>query len=226
LTLKSRVDHLVVAAASLEQGVAWCRDTLGMEPGPGGEHPLMGTHNRLLRIATPRYPRAYLEIIAINPAAPDPGRTRWFDLDSEAVRQAMAEGPRLVHFVTSTNDGAGAVAALAGLGLDRGRLIAAERPTPAGMLRWKISVRDDGQRLFAGALPTLIEWGEAHPADKMPDCGIALHTLRVSHPRAAQLRAAFGAIGLAAVDVLDGPPGLLAALSTPSGELALESAGV
>jgi hypothetical protein len=46
------VDHLVIAAASLEEGVAWCEATLGVTPGPGGEHPLMGTHNRLLRIAT------------------------------------------------------------------------------------------------------------------------------------------------------------------------------
>ena len=50
--MRSRIDHLVVAASSLDQGVAWCEATLGVTPGPGGEHPLMGTHNRLLRVAT------------------------------------------------------------------------------------------------------------------------------------------------------------------------------
>jgi hypothetical protein len=50
----STVDHLVVAADSLEQGVKWCEETLGVTPGPGGQHPLMGTHNRLLRVATER----------------------------------------------------------------------------------------------------------------------------------------------------------------------------
>ena len=162
---------------------------LGIDPGPGGEHPLMGTHNRLLRIASPRYARAYLEIIAVNPAAPEPRPPRWFDLDSESMRQTLAKGPRLVHFVASTDDGAAAVAALAGLGIERGPLIAAERPTPTGVLRWKISVRGDGQRLWDGGLPTLIEWGdEAHPADSMPDCGIALQSLRASHPQAPRLR--------------------------------------
>jgi hypothetical protein len=37
----------VVVAASLEQGVQWCERVLGITPGPGGEHALMGTHNRL-----------------------------------------------------------------------------------------------------------------------------------------------------------------------------------
>ncbi|MEY4341937.1 MAG: hypothetical protein RL541_1441, partial [Pseudomonadota bacterium] len=41
------IDHLVVAASSLAQGVAWCEDQLGITPGPGGEHALFGTHNRL-----------------------------------------------------------------------------------------------------------------------------------------------------------------------------------
>src|SRR6478735_419898 len=76
VTIDCRIDHLVVAARTLDQGVQWCEATLGVTPGAGGEHPLMGTHNRLLRIATVQYPRAYLEIIAIDPAAQTPSRRR------------------------------------------------------------------------------------------------------------------------------------------------------
>ena len=54
------IDHLVVAAASLVQGVDWCEATLGVTPGPGGTHVQFGTHNRLLKIATPAFPLAYL----------------------------------------------------------------------------------------------------------------------------------------------------------------------
>jgi len=69
----ARIDHLVVAADSLAQGAEWCDRVLGVVPGPGGEHPLMGTHNRLLRVATVDHPRTYFEIIARNPeAAPWP----------------------------------------------------------------------------------------------------------------------------------------------------------
>ena len=32
------VDHLVVLAADLASGVAWCQRTLGITPTAGGEH--------------------------------------------------------------------------------------------------------------------------------------------------------------------------------------------
>ena len=70
--MTARVDHLVVVAAALAEGVDWCERTLGVTPGPGGEHPLMGTHNRIFNISSPRHPRAYLEIIAINSGATRP----------------------------------------------------------------------------------------------------------------------------------------------------------
>ena len=88
--MSNRLDHLVVAAASLEQGAAWCEATLGVVPGPGGVHATMGTHNRLLRIATEAFPDAYLEIIAIDPAAPAPGRPRWFGLDDPVLQIGRA----------------------------------------------------------------------------------------------------------------------------------------
>jgi hypothetical protein len=225
VSLHSRIDHLVIAAASLADGVAWCRETLGIEPGPGGEHALMGTHNRVFRIATQQYPRAYFEIIAINAAAQAPSRMRWFDLDDENLRAAVERGPRLIHFVASTNDGRGALGALSKLGIDRGPLIAAERATAAGMLRWKISVRDDGQRLFDGDLPTLIEWGDVHPCDAMPESGVTLQFLRAMHPDSPSLRAAYDAIGLQDVEVQAGPANLVATLSTPKGIVQLESLG-
>ena len=58
--MKTTIDHLVVAAGTLEQGVQWCHDTLGVQPELGGEHARYGTHNRLLKIATPTHPLAYL----------------------------------------------------------------------------------------------------------------------------------------------------------------------
>ena len=45
--MTAQVDHLVIAASTLNEGVAWCEKTLGITPGAGGEHPLFGTHNRL-----------------------------------------------------------------------------------------------------------------------------------------------------------------------------------
>ena len=225
MTASSGIDHLVVAADSLEQGVQWCEATLGVTPGPGGRHPLMGTHNRLLRISTESYPRAYLEIIAIDPAVPPPNRSRWFDLDDLVLKQKLKQEPRLVHFVARTTDAPSALKALQQAGIDRGELVTAERPAAHGLLRWRITIRADGQRLFYGGLPTLIEWDSAHPADAMPHSGLALHSLHVSHPRPADMDLAYAAIGLQGVAVEQGMPNLKAALATPRGIVTLESGG-
>jgi hypothetical protein len=228
--LASHIDHLVVAAASLAEGVQWCGKTLGITPGPGGEHPLMGTHNRLLSIASPAFPLAYLEIIAINSGAASARSSwarRWFDLDDpELQAQLTKSGPRLVHFVARTAHADAGVRALARLGLDRGEVLPASRPTPQGLLSWKITVRQDGQRLFYGALPTLIEWGAVHPVQGMPESGTVLQSLAARHPRVEALRAGYNAIGLGDVEVTPGSPNLSATLQTPMGLVTLESKGV
>ncbi len=101
----AEIDHLVIAARSLDEGVRWCEATLGVTPAGGGAHPLMGTHNRLLNIAADGFPRCYLEIIAIEPGKPPTraaGLRRWFDLDDAALQAALAQrGPRLIHFAAS-----------------------------------------------------------------------------------------------------------------------------
>jgi hypothetical protein len=221
----ARIDHLVVGAASLEEGAAWCEAVLGVVPGPGGEHPLMGTHNRLLRIATVDLPRAYFEIIAVQPGREPQRARRWFDLDDEALRDSLRRaGPRLLHFVASVPDVEAAVGALSELDIARGEVIAASRMTPRGELRWRITVRPDGQRLFDGVLPTLIEWGETHPAAGMPASCVTLQSLSASHPDALHLREAYRAIGLDGVALAPGPAQLRAVLATPRGRVTLSSA--
>lgn len=186
------LDHLVVAAASLDEGVAWCETVLGVTPEPGGAHALFGTHNRLLKLAGA--PEAYLEIIAIDPAA-TPLRAaplrRWFDLDDAALRHSLRrDGPQLVHWVVRVPDIHGAVGLLAGAGWDRGPVLEASRPTSQGLLSWKITVRDDGQRLAGGALPTIIQWGEQHPAHSLRERGVSLQCLQIGGPSGAAVMAA------------------------------------
>ncbi len=226
----AQIDHLVIVAADLASGVAWCEATLGITPGPGGEHPLMGTHNRLFRIATVNYPRAYCEIIAINSIAAPAVSTRagrWFDMDSEELQLYIRQsGPQLVHFVANVPDVASAVAALGTLGIDRGQAVQASRMTPNGPLQWQITVRPDGQRLMDGCLPTLIEWSDVHPSQSMPASGVTLQALTVTHPQAEVLRAAYLAVGLQNLVVKEGPANLCATLATPRGLVTLESKGI
>lgn len=228
--LTAQLDHLVVAAASLAEGVQWCERVLGVTPGPGGEHPLMGTHNRLVTLATPAFPLAYLEIIAIHSGAPcarPEGARRWFDLDDPDLQLRLQQrGPQLVHWVARTARARAGVRALAGLGLDRGALLQASRMSAQGLLEWEITVRDDGQRLFFGVLPTLIQWGELHPADSLAPSGLTLQSLHAHHPRPDALRACYDALGLTGISVTPGPPNLVATLQTPRGLVTLESKGI
>lgn len=233
--MHAEIDHLVIAARTLADGVAWCEATLGVTPGPGGAHPLMGTHNRLLNIASDAFPRAYLEIIAIDPTVTPTrgaGQQRWFDLDDAALQTALAQhGPHLVHFVARVPDAQATLRALAQAPapvgpIDRGTLIEAGRDTPAGRLTWQITVRDDGQRLFDGALPTVIEWGPVHPVDAMPASGLTLRSMQFTHPRAEALAGALQTIGFADLPVQTGVPNFVAVLDTQRGPVALESRGL
>jgi hypothetical protein len=235
--MKTQIDHLVVVAHDLDQGVQWCEACLGITPGPGGEHVQFGTHNRLFKVATPTYPLAYLEIIAIDPKAvrkPGASPTRWFDMDNAELRAAVATEPRLVHFVANNAEIASARAALQAQGIDRGPVLAASRHSRRGLLQWQITVRGDGQRLFDGALPSLIQWGRPedadplrlHPRNSLPRSGVSLQGLTVSHPAAERLQQAYAAIGLAGISLASGPANLVALLRTPKGEVRLESLGV
>ena len=202
----AQLDHLVVLASTLTEGVRWCESVLGVTPGPGGEHALMGTHNRLLSVASPTYPLA---------------------MDSpEIQRQLQKTGPQLAHFVARTDAAIAGVNALARLGLDRGALLQASRMTPQGLLQWKITVRDDGERLLSGTLPTLIEWGDVHPVQAITPSGLALVSVAAHHPHPELLHAAYQAIGLTGVAIDEGEPNLLATLQTPRGLVTLESKGL
>ncbi|MBI5718611.1 MAG: VOC family protein [Burkholderiales bacterium] len=228
------IDHVVIAAATLEQGVAWCEATLGVAPGPGGKHALFGTHNRLLKIESAAFPRAYLEIIAVDPDAPAPPRPRWFGLDEELSRRRLAEaGPQLWHVAARTTAIDAHLAALAAAGLDAGVALAASRQTPAGLLQWRIAVRGDGRLLCGGALPTLIEWPASpagpgvHPTLAMPPSAVRLREVSIAGvpPRAV------AALGLSGVRFVaqSAPPAqslgaLRVGLDTPRGPVTLESA--
>ena len=235
--MKTQIDHLVVVAKTLEIGVQWCEATLGVTPAPGGDHPHYGTHNRLFKIATPANPLAYLEIIAINPEAKrlaNAPATRWFDMDDAALQAAVASEPRLVHFVANTDDIQAARIALKKQDIEPGLAMHANRHTRKGVLQWQITVREDGQRPFNGALPSLIQWGKAdaaeplrlHPRNSLPRSGVTLQSIAVTHPTAAKLQAAYDAIGLSGIALKTGPANITATLQTPKGLVELRSHGI
>ncbi|MGY3076276.1 hypothetical protein ACVWZZ_002647 [Bradyrhizobium sp. LM6.10] len=140
-----RLDHITVAAKDLAEGVAYVEQALGIAPPAGGAHPLMGTHNHLLRLSE----TAFLEVIAPNPSAPAPTRPRWFAMDDPRTHAALASSPRLMTWVVSTSDIASALAKdpasrPAGDSCDaRQSRMADLRPARRlDAVRWRVSDRD------------------------------------------------------------------------------------
>ena len=206
--MTTAVDHLVVGTASLEPGVEWLTDRLGVAPSGRGRHERFGTHNALWNLDG----GTYLELIAVDPEAPDPGRPRWFGLDR------FTGPPRLVHWVLRRDD------------LDVPWAAEHGRPTrlTRDHLAWTLTVPDDGALPVdgTGVWPSLIAWDGAHPSDGLDDAGLALDRLVLSTPAADALRTRLVAAGLVGhlgnrVTVTPGPAALRAELRTPTGPVVL-----
>ena len=223
-----QLDHLVIAAATLAEGAAWCERVFGITPATGGKHAFMGTHNLLFSVASKRFPKAYAEIIAIDPAGAAPAGPRWFGLDAPALRLALRDGPQLIHWVARSDDIRATSAAWRRAGIEPGTVTAAERHTANGLLRWQIALRAGGARPLGGALPTLIEWGEVHPCDALPVSGVQLDGVQLIGLPPAPFLGALGSVdGVVCAEPIGGAPTLVAALvatlTGPRGTLALSS---
>ncbi len=203
-----RIDHLVVTAPDLDTGAAAVRDALGVAPEPGGAHPAMGTHNRLLSLGG-----AYLEVIAVDPAAPAPQRPRWFGLDHAAA------APRLAAWVAQPAD---MDRALAEAPMGMGERQALTR----GDLSWQLTVPRSGELPFDGVIPALIAWEGPSAADRLPESGLELRRLRLTHPRMGDIRAAWPRLaetpGLALE--VGQRPDIAAEIATPEGLKVLSGA--
>lgn len=202
------LDHIAVVAPDLASGTHFVEQALGVPLQTGGQHPRMGTHNKLLRLGDD----VYLEVIAVDPAAAAPQRPRWFGLDqlrSDAL-------PRLATWVARTED---IVATRAACVWDAGPIESMTR----GALAWRMTVPADGSLPEAGAAPTLMQWdAQPHPASVLDDVGCTLQALEIFHPTPDRLQHALDALGLASkVQVHPLTVGtsshLLAHIRTPSG---------
>ncbi len=167
------LDHIAVSTQTLEDGAEWVEMALGVPLTAGGKHAHMGTHNRLLGLGD-----LYLEVIAIDPDAPSPAWPRWFDLDR------FTGPPRLTNWICRTDD---LDAALASAPEGTGTATDLQR----GDFRWRFAIPASGRLPFDDSFPALIHWqDDRHPAQSLPDHGIRLRHLEITHPDAPALSAA------------------------------------
>lgn len=216
--MKPRIDHLVIVAQTLEQGVAYVKENLGVEMPFGGVHVQMGTHNHLMRLG----PDVFLEVLAIDPDAAPPASPRWYGLDDPFVRRRIERQPVLLAWVVNTDD-IGALLKKADVSFGRPELLR------RGGLSWYFGVPDDGRLLAGGMLPYVIQWRtDVHPAAAMADAGCRLRSLEIYHPFANWLQAVLESIEASDLVKLHALPRneiprLTAHIITPGGEKALSS---
>lgn len=207
------IDHLVVTAGALSDGIAWVESNLGVAPEPGGEHPKMGTHNALVRLGS----ALYLEVIAPNPGVPAPPRPRWFELD----RPRVDGSPRLATWVARTDDIRAATARC------DGHRFGEVEPMSRGRFRWEITVPRDGSLIAGGLIPMLIHWqDEKHPAGGLADHRLRLLEFELFTADAERVSEVIDCLGLGPEVVVhklhsDELPHLVATIDTPEGPRSL-----
>lgn len=180
------IDHIVFGAAELDAGKAWMTDALGAEPVAAGRHALMSTHNALWRLGN-----VYLEVITIDPDAPQPDHKRWYGLDDPAVAAVLEQGPTLLTWVIEPENMA---LARAHMPTDPGPALSVSRDA----LSWQLTVPGDGLLCMGGAQPTLISWdaGSLSPRQTLPEQSLRLKEIQL--PSDSGLQSALSRLGLSA----------------------------
>jgi hypothetical protein len=210
------LDHIVVAAASLEQGSAYIHRQLGVAPAGGGEHEAMGTHNRVLKLGH----RQYLEVIAIDPRAQPPAHPRWFDLDNPNLQASLEVRPRLITWVARTDR----LAELAPTAYGQPAVV---RPMQRGDWHWHFAFTKKGALPGGGLIPHLIQWdGDRHPTDAMADAGCRLIGLDGACLDPVAVQRSLSSMGLddsitIRLASARQPTGLCARIRTPAGDVML-----
>jgi hypothetical protein len=204
-----KLDHIVVAALTLEQGVKYVKDCLGAEPYGGGRHLQQGTHNKVMRLGD----EVYLEVIAPDPTSTT--KTQWFSLADKKMLESLEASPRLITYVAQT-DKLGALLEETGYPLT-------PKPAQRDTLKWTFGFSNDGNLLADGLLPNFIQWESDHPAWTMKDSGCQLVRLQGVHPEVATLQQTLQGLGFSDITLQYGEtPKLKAVIKTLDGLRVLE----
>lgn len=206
-----RIDHLVFGAVDLEAGVRHLEALTGVRARSGGAHLGRGTHNALLSLGA----HSYLEIIAPDPAQPDPPSP------SPLLAGLSASRPlRMTSWAIGDPDLEAIVARSTARGWPA-RIIPGARTRPDGVaMSWRMGMLEAPEQ-GGGVTPFFIDWGATEsPAKTAPVAG-ALTRIRVEHPRPQDIQPLYDVLGLEQ-PIEPGPePALIATLQTSRGLIEL-----
>ena len=208
------IDHLVFGCDHLQNGTSYLEQALGVGLSAGGQHALMATHNRLLKLQD----AIYLEAIAIDHEAVqkhgDIGRKRWFSLDEDRTKKRLAQSPRPLTWVVAVDD---IYDAASKCGYDAGKITTMTR----GDLEWMLTIAEDGTLVEDGLLPVFIQWPNGlNPANQLPENGTTLQKIVLVHPQPDFITAVIDRVGIEdLIEIRSGSVELIFQLKTSAGKL-------
>lgn len=211
--MDNRIDHSAIGTGDLQTGQKVLEEALGVTIPNGSKHDAMSTHNCVCQAGN----ESFLELIAVDADAPDPGRVRWFTLDDPTTQTRISERPRALCWVVNTTD-LDAVIAASPVGL--GEIVDFQR----GDRTWRLTVPKDGSLPEDGLIPAFIEWSPGpHPSTGQKDVGVRLNSIRLSHPDPVRLTGILKALQVDHLaEITEGPCGLFFEIETPQGVATLD----
>lgn len=203
----SRVDHLLLAAPDLEDGINVVEDLLGIRAFIGGRHIGLGTRNALIAIG----PASYLEIIA-----PDPEQTTYRKPRILGIDELKA--PKLVAWAAKGDDLEHLASMDLGGGLNLGEVLSSSRSGPDGAeLNWRFT--DPFTIIADRIVPFFINWDQSqHPASQAAP-GAAMVDFRAEHPEPDVVRGQLDKLGLDLPVSRGLEPALVATIECPKGTI-------
>ena len=164
-----KLDHVVIAANTLEEGTSYIENKLHVKLSDIGYHKDMGTYNRVVKISK----SVYLEVIAIDPNCGHLKSKRWFNLDSLDLQSQLRKSPRVIGYVIENED------------TKILKYYESFFRVSRGEYKWKFAMpRNDSSistdKFYqSGIIPSLINWESEKPINKMQDNDLNLKKIQV-----------------------------------------------
>lgn len=202
------LDHLVLASPNPLVSLTVIAEHTGVMLSAGGAHVGRGTRNWLGRLG----PDQYLELIGPDPEQPEPPGPRPFGVDD-------VTDTTLVTWCARNDDLDNLRERAAQAGIHLGAPFNMERDSPAGRLRWRLSLTEFDTA--GGIIPFFIDWKDsAHPSGTSIS-GLSIGEFGAEHPDPQSVRTILDRLGVE-LQVTEGPAArLVATLHGPAGELHL-----
>ena len=214
--IQSSIDHIVIGATDLEKATKKVEDLIEADFSTSGKHPLMATHNRLIKLQN----SIYMEVISIDPSASIPQssaqKKRWFSLDSPSTKCRLSLAPQPLCWVAAVDN---IEQAVSNCGYNPGRIIEVTRDE----LRWRLTVPENGKLSFDGVLPILIEWPNGkNPAKKMLESNLCLQQLTLFHSNPKRIKHVLSKLNISGpINIEFGEPRIEFSFKTASGKSVL-----